>query len=163
MKVVFFLILLVASFYFVEDGFAQVREESSGDSKIHPTIADWQSSSDPESFAASRSLSASEDKIAVYIHLDSEESISSLPQDIDVVSSDENIAVAFVSSSQIDQLAQLDFVERIAPPPIGRNPPIPSLSDDSGEIETISAIIIGVAIAIGIGIFSVKRRRVQHA
>ncbi len=162
MKVVFFLMLLVASFYFVEDGFAQIREESSRDPKIHPTIANWQSSSDPESFAKNNDLSASEDMIAVYIHLDSEESISSLPQDINVVSSDENIAVAFVSSSQIDQLAQLDFVERIALPPIGRNPPIPSL-DDSGDIETISAIIIGVAIAIGIGIFSVKRRRVQHA
>jgi len=112
-----FLVLIFASFYSVNDGFSQTREESFTDSeKIHPTIAEWQSSVEPETFAVSRSLSFSDNKIAVYIHLDSKESISNLPNDVEVLSSDENIVVAYLSSSQINQLAQLDFVERIAPP-----------------------------------------------
>ena len=126
--------------------------------KIHPTIAEWQSSTEPETYALSRSLSFSDNKIAVYIHLDSKESISNLPNDVEVLSSDENIVLAFLSSSQIDQLSQLDFVERIAPPPITRNPPIPSQLEDNTTSMTLT-ITIAVVVAITVAIFAIARTR----
>ena len=136
-----------------------MRDEiHTGSTKIHPTISEWQSSVEPETFAASRSLSFSDNKIAVYIHLDSKESISNLPNDVEVLSSDENIVLAYLSSSQIDQLAQLDFVERIAPPPITRNPPIPFQLDDNTTSMTLT-ITIAVVVAIAVAIFAITRIR----
>jgi len=65
--------------------------------KIHSTIIEWKSSSNQEVYARDNNLIFSDDKIQVYVYLDNAESISNIPQDIDVVDSDDNIAVAFVS------------------------------------------------------------------
>jgi len=124
--------IILISLYNVEYGFSQTREESSSDSekfvkthpelrssqslKIHSLLFEWQSSSTPEVFARNNNLSVSDNKIQVYIYLDSADSIVNIPQDIDVIDSNENIAVAFVSSEQINQLAQLDFVVKISLP-----------------------------------------------
>jgi hypothetical protein len=95
-------------------GFSQTREESSTTlekftktdpdinspelAKIDPIIRQWQTSLDPEKFARDNNLSFSNNKIRVYVYLDTVESISNIPQDIDVEAFDENIVVALVSS-----------------------------------------------------------------
>jgi len=99
--------------FFENERFSQTRSEAT---KVDPLILEWQSSSNPEAFARINNLSFSDDKIAAYIYLDNADSISNIPSEIDVISSDDNIVVAFVSSQQIEQLAQMVFVERIAPP-----------------------------------------------
>ena len=133
MKLIHFILLsiILISLYNVEYGFSQTREESISDSekfvktsdlrsseslKINSLLIEWQSSSTPEVFARNNNLSVSDNKIQVYIYLDSADSIVNIPQDIDVIDSNENIAVAFVSSEQINQLAQLDFVVKISLP-----------------------------------------------
>ena len=89
------------------------------------------------------------------------ESISNIPQDIDVVDSDDNIVVAFVSSEQINQLAQLDFVEKIAPPIQATVSPIPISADDN-QIDDTTLMGVGIVIVIAIiaGIVYSKKRRV---
>ena len=133
------------------------------DPKINSVILEWMSSSSPESFAEDNNLIFSDNKIQVYVYLDSAESISNIPQDIDVVDSDDNIAVAFVSSEQINQLAQLEFVIQIAHPIRATIPPIPISTEDS-EIDNsaLIGIVIGIGIAIAIiaGIVYSKKRRV---
>ncbi len=99
--------------FFENERFSQTRSEAT---KVDHLILEWQSSSNPEAFARTNNLSFSDDKIAVYIYLDNADSISNIPSEIDVISSDDNIVVAFVSSQQIEQLAQMVFVERITPP-----------------------------------------------
>jgi len=99
--------------FFENERFSQTRSEAT---KVDPIILEWQSSSNPEAFARTNNLSFSDDKIAVYIYLDNADSISNISSEIDVISSDDNIVVAFVSSQQIEQLTQMVFVERIAPP-----------------------------------------------
>jgi len=139
------------------------------ESKIHQTLIGWQTSSDPATFATANNLSFSNNKIKVYVYLDSAESISNIPQDIDVVDSNGNIAVALVSSEQIDQLSLLDFVEKIEPPILVQNPPLPiPKSDEVIEGSMSNEIVIGVGIviviAIGVGVFSLRRRKlVQHS
>ena len=133
------------------------------DPKINSIILEWMNSSSPASFAEDNNLIFSDNKIQVYVYLDNAESISNIPQDIDVVDSDDNIAVALVSSEQINQLAQLDFVEQIAPPIRATIPPIPISTEDS-EIDNsaLIGIVIGIGIAIAIiaGIVYSKKRRV---
>ena len=142
MKLIHFILLsiILISLYNVEYGFSQTREESISDSekfvktsdlrsseslKINSLLIEWQSSSTPEVFARNNNLSVSDNKIQVYIYLDSADSIVNIPQDIDVIDSNENIAVAFVSSEQINQLTQLDFVVKISPPIRAIISPIP--------------------------------------
>jgi len=174
--------LLVISIYSVNESFSQGEDFKDPktlidkgsltppvQSKIHQTLTGWQTSSDPATFATANNLSFSNNKIKVYVFLDSAESISNIPQDIDVVDSNGNIAVALVSSEQIDQLSLLDFVEKIEPPIQVQNPPLPIPKSD-GVIEgsMSNEIVIGVgiviAIAIGVGVFSLRRRKlVQHS
>jgi len=167
----------MVSSYFVNEGFSQGMElmdpntiPSKGsltppvDSKIHQTLTEWQASSDPATFAAANNLSFSNNKIEVYVFLDSAESISNIPQDIDVVDSNGNIAVARVSSEQINQLSLLDFVEKIEPPILAQNPPLPTpeednVIDDSMSNEIVIGVGIVIVIAIGVGVFSLRRRR----
>ena len=141
-----------------------VKEISKSDnSKINSVILGWMESSDPNLFAEENSLIFSDNKIQVYVYLDSAESISNIPQGIDVVASDENIAVTFVNSEQINQLAQLDFVEQISPPVKARTPPIPILDqetniDDSNLIGISIVITIVIAIAIGGAVVYSKKK-----
>jgi len=133
------------------------------DPKINSVLLEWMNSSSPASFAEDNNLIFSDDKIQVYVYLDSAESISNIPQDIDVVDSDDNIVVALVSSEQINQLAQLDFVEKIAPPIQATISPIPILpEDDKDDNSALIGIGVGIGIAIAIiaGLVYSKKRRV---
>ena len=171
-----FLVLIFASSYFVNEGFSQTREEATAGTeefiktypelrspelaKIHSQIIEWKSSLNPEAFARDNNLIFSDNKIQVYVYLDSADSIANIPQEISVLDSDDNIVVAFVSSEQINQLAQLDFVVQISPPIEARIPPIPILPEDN-EIDNSVWIGVGIAIAIAIiaGIVYAKKRR----
>ena len=162
--------IILISLYNVEYGFSQTREESSIDSekfvkthpklrssqslKIHSLLFEWQSSSTPEVFARNNNLSVSDNKIQVYIYLDSADSIVNIPQDIDVIDSNENIAVAFVSSEQINQLTQLDFVVKISPPIRASI----SISQNDGN-DNFALIGIGIIIAVIIGVIYSKKRK----
>jgi len=171
-----FLVLIFASSYFVNEGFAQTRDEATTGTeefiktypelrspelaKIHSQLIEWKSSLNPEAFARDNNLIFSDNKIQVYVYLDSADSIVNIPQEISVLDSDDNIVFAFVSSEQINQLAQLDFVVQISPPIQPRIPPTPILQDND---ITDNSVWIGVGIAIAIaiiaGIVYTKRRR----
>jgi len=94
--------------------FEQFRLNSS--SKVHPILIQWQTSENPNEFAKENNLSYKENKIGVYIYLESEEYLSKIPPEINITAFDEKIAVAIVSSAQLDKLEELDFVERVTPP-----------------------------------------------
>jgi len=133
------------------------------DPKINSVILEWMSSSNLKSFAEDNSLIFSDNKIQVYVYLDSANSIANIPQNIDVIGSDDNIVVAFVNSEQINQLAQLDFVEQISPPIRATIPPIP-ISQEGDEIENYALIGIGIVIIVAIivgGVYSMKRKEVK--
>jgi len=85
-------------------------------SKISPKILDVITSSDPILAAKSLGLSYKDNKMPVYIYLDSPESLSSLPPGITVSASDGRIAAAQLTIDEMNQLAQLDSVVRIGTP-----------------------------------------------
>ena len=104
-------------------------------SKIHPTLIQWKISEDPNEFAKQNNLSYSNNKIGVYIYLESAESRIKIPQNITITGSDQKIIVSFVSIEQLDMLEKLDFVERVTLPDFAQNPPIP-------QVETIKPSIV---------------------
>jgi len=139
--------------FYPNDSFAQ-REPTeiiskTDDPKIDSTILEWMTSSNPSSFAAENDLVFSNNKIQVYVFLDTSESISNIPQDIDVLASDDNIVVVLVSSDQINQLSQLEFVEKISPPIKARYPPIPIIQE-STENDRLCWIILGIGLGISV-------------
>jgi len=93
---------------------------SSSKSKIHPLLIQWQLSETPNEFAKENHLTYAENKIGVYIYLESVKSRPKIPPEITVTAFDEKIIVAFVSSKQLDKLKELDFVERVTPPDLAR-------------------------------------------
>ena len=127
--------------------------------KIAELIQQWQASPNPATFALENVLQYSDGKIRVYIYLDSYESVTNLPNDIDFLVSSDNIVVAFLDSQEINQIAKLDFVQRIELPVSGTfDPP---LIADTGSIDeiflySITAIIIA---AVVLGTVFVSRRR----
>ena len=127
--------------------------------KISESIQEWQSSSDPTSFATENNLEYSDGKIRVYIYLDSYESVTNLPNDIDFLVSSDNIVVAFLDSQEINQITKLDFVQRIELPVSGTFGP-PQIADtesiDEIFLYSITAIIIAAVVS---GIVVVSRRR----
>jgi len=132
-------------------------------SKIHPVLIKWQTSENPYEFAIENNLSYKENKVGVYIYLDSVESQSKIPLEINVTAFDDKIVVAFVSSAQLDKLEELDFVERVTPPDRVRFPPIPQI--EIPETQTLEEnqydyfvwIVIGGTVIIIIGIFIKKK------
>lgn len=131
--------------------------------KIDSVIQKWQSSADPVAFAQENNLAYSDVKIRVYIYLDKPESISKLPQEINVTSSADNIVSAYLDSQQITQTAQMDFVQRIGLPILATHPPIPAeISNDNGKSVlseySYYAIIIAVSAIIAGIVFFAKRR-----
>ena len=141
--------------------FEQLRLNSS--SKIHPILTQWQTSENPNEFAKENNLSYKENKVGVYIYLESAESRSKIPPEINVTAFDDKIVVAFVSSAQLDKLEELDFVERVTPPERMRTPPIPQI--ETPEIQTLEEnqydylvwIVIGGIAIITIGILKKKK------
>ena len=141
--------------------FEQFRLNSS--SKVHPILIQWQTSENPNEFAIENNLSYKENKVGVYIYLESAESRSKIPLEINVTAFDDKIVVAFVSSAQLDKLEELDFVERVTPPDRVRIPPIPQI--EIPETQTLEEnqydyfvwIVIGGTVIIIIGIFIKKK------
>jgi len=136
---------------------------SSSSSKIHSILIQWQLSENPNEFAKENNLSYTENKIQVYIYLESAESRSKIPHEITVTAFDEKILVSFVSSGQLDELDNLNFVKRITPPDLARTPPIPQI--EIPESQTLEEnrndyllwLVIGGIVIITIGIF--KKRK----
>lgn len=143
------------------------KYRSTTDSKIHPILIQWQLSENPNEFAKENNLSVDEDKIAVYIYLKSEESRSKFPPEITITGFDEKIVVAFVSSEQMDQLEDLEIVERVMLPDRARTFSIPKIemSEDQttpeDQYDYLAWIVIaGITIFIIITIFK-KRQKSQ--
>ncbi len=139
---------------------------SSSNPKIHSILIQWQLSENPNEFAKENNLSYTENKIGVYIHLESVESRSKIPREITVTAFDEKILAAFVSSEQLDKLEELDFIQRITPPDLARTPPIPQV--EIPEKQTLEEnrndyllwLVIGGIVIIAIGIFR-KRKKLK--
>ncbi len=132
-------------------------EDSNITSKLHPILIQWQAAEDPNEFAKNKNLSYKEDKIKVYIYLESAELRSKLPPEITISSFDEKIVVAFVSSEQLDKLDNLDFVERVMLPVLARTPPIPQIETPETEIPEENGDNYLILITIGgIAIFTIS-------
>ena len=139
---------------------------SPSNSKIHSTLIQWQTSEDPNEFVKENNLSFTENKIGVYIYLESVESRSKIPQEITITAFDEKILVAFVSSEQLDKLANLDFIERVTPPDLARTSSIPqaeipqSQTLEENQYGYLLWLVIVEIVIITIGIFR-KRKRLE--
>jgi len=139
---------------------------SSSNSKIHSILIQWQLSENPNEFAKENNLSYTENKIGVYIYLESVESRSKIPNEITIAASDEKILVAFVSSEQLDKLEELDFIQRITPPDLARTHPIPQVEIPQSQTleenrnDYLLWIVFGGITIIAIGIFR-KRKRLK--
>ncbi len=137
---------------------------SSSSSKIHSILIQWQLSENPNEFAKENNLSYTENKIGVYIYLESVESRSKIPNEITIAASDEKILVAFVSSEQLDKLEELDFIERVTPPDLARTPPIPqvkipeSQTTEENEYDYLLWLVIGGIVIITVGIFKKRKK-----
>ena len=148
----------------LENFSAPIEEfRSSSNTKIHSILIQWQTSENPNEFAKENNLLYTENKIGVYIYLESVESRSKIPHEITIDAFDEKILVAFVSSEQLDTLEELNFIERITPPDLARTPPIPQV--EIPESQTLEEnrndyllwLVIGGFVIITIGIL--KRRK----
>jgi hypothetical protein len=117
----------------------------------------------PNEFAKENNLSYTENKIGVYIYLESVESRSKIPHEITVTAFYEKILVAFVSSEQLDKLEELDFIERVTPPDLARTSSIPqaeipqSQTLEENQYDDLVWIVIAGIVIITIGIF--KKRK----
>jgi len=128
-----YLILLVFfSLLLANNGFADLNSNNQieearliSNSKIHPILLKWQTSENPVEFAKINGLEYRDEKIQVYIYLIDENFLPKLSSDIDVIASDQKIAVAYVSPSQLDEFENLDYVERVTIPDLAINPPLP--------------------------------------
>ena len=143
-----------------ENSLVPIQEfRSSSSSKIHSILIQWQLSENPNEFAKENQLSFAENKIGVYIYLESTESISKIPPDITVTAFDEKTVVAFVSSEQLDELNDLNFVERVTPPDLARTPPIPQVEIPQSQTREENPydypfwLVIGGIVIIAIGLF----------
>jgi len=146
--------------------FSSTFEEfrSSSSSKIDSILIKWQTSENPNEFAKENNLSYKENKIGVYIYLESVESRSKIPNDITITAFDEKILVAFVSSKQLDKLEVLDFIERVTPPDLARTPPIPqvkipeSQTKEENQYDYLLWLVIGGIVVITVGIFRKRKK-----
>ena len=144
----------------------EIRSSSSS-SKIHSILIQWQESEDPQEFAKNNNLSSKGDKVKVYIHLESVESISNIPSEIEVAASDEKIAVAYVTSEQLDKLSELDIVERITLPDLVRIPPIPKVETPKTQPQPedqpnyLIWLVIGGIIIFTLAVLLKKRPQAQ--
>ena len=131
--------------------------------KVDPKITEWQNSANLSQFAIDNNIPYENGKIAIYIYLDNSNSIPNIPSQIEITGSDQNIVVAKVSSEEINQLAQLDFVQKITLPVLVEPPTIPSTIPNDTDYSTILIIgvIIGIIVIVSLVIkFGVQRRKV---
>jgi len=84
--------------------------------KISRHLLEILMSTDPTSAAKRMGTFYQENRLPVYIYLDSEDSISRLPSNIAITGSDEKIAVAKLTLNEMIQLARLSSVMKIGMP-----------------------------------------------
>ena len=149
------------------ENFSSPIEEfrSSSSSKIHSILIKWQTSENPNEFAKENNLLYKENKIGVYIYLESAESLSKIPKEITITAFDEKIVAAFVSSEQLDNLEELDFIERITLPDLARTTipqeEIPqSQTMEENEYDYLLWLVLGGIVIIAIGVFK-KRKKLK--
>ncbi len=128
-------------------------------SKVHSIILQWQSSQNPEKFAKENNLTARDGKISVYIHLNDSQDISNVSDIVNVISSDGNIAVAFVDSENIILLENSQFVRQITLPDIVRNPPIPQVESVENVPISSDYTLVWIVAIIGIGLVIVLYKK----
>ena len=140
----------------------QVISPSSFINKIDSTIILWQVETDQEEFAKNNNISYSNGKIGVYVYLDDQSSISQIPSDVEITATDANIVVAMVTSSQINQLAQIDSVTKISLPKLVTNPIIPKDNFEEVSLKNnfflVVPIVVGVIIITSVSFIIYKRR-----
>ncbi len=83
--------------------------------KIHPHIMKIMSDSDPKTMARTLGTSYEEDKIFVYVYLDSDY-ISNPPNEINIIEQDENVILAKLSMIEIETISDYNSVERVTLP-----------------------------------------------
>ena len=128
--------------------------DNSQTSKIHPILIKWQASENPEKFAQENNLTHKENAIGVYIYLSDKEFQSFISSEVNVMSSYDKTVFAFVTSEQLDELGNLDFVEKITLPDLAQTPPVPkpppqTQIQEDDKIDYFLLIVMGV-IAVGI-------------
>jgi len=84
--------------------------------KIDRSLLEIITSSNPSLAAKNMRTSFQENRLPVYLYVDSQDSIPRLPSNIEVTGSHEKIAVARLTLNEMNQLAQLDSVLRIEMP-----------------------------------------------
>jgi len=157
----FLILLLLVSLFFSNHSFADIDSEENTqrgqtNSKISQILLKWQTSDNPEEFAKANGLLYKDGTIQVYIHVSSEEFLSQISPEINVIASDQKIAAAYVTSEQLDMLENLEYVERVTLPDLAKTPPIPQIvnsdkpqnkeQDDYTQIGIILAVIVAIAI-----------------
>ncbi len=124
------LILIASNF----DAFGQFSSEITSpkasvngtDAKVHPILIKWQNAENLTDFAKYNNLAIKENTVRVYIYLTSQEHLSSIESEVQVISSYKKIVDSYVTSAQINALKDLDYVEKITLPEFAKTPPIPS-------------------------------------
>jgi len=91
------------------------RSPTSEFAKIHPAITQILEHANPKALAKIYGASLENDQLVVYVHL-SDNQVQNKPSDIEILAQDKNIIVSKLSFSQIQSLADLDYVERITLP-----------------------------------------------
>ena len=169
----YFILLFLLWFFFPNNLFANQdsfdnllenpREGIS--SKISPILLKWQSSENKDEFAKTNGLLYREGTIQVYVYLANEEFLSRIKSEINVVASDANIVVAYVSPEQLDTLENLDYVERITTPDLARTPPIPQIvtketiePEEKNDLSIPILVIVIILSSITFSVYLHKKR-----
>lgn len=170
-------LLLMVSFLIPNNVFADLGSENLQDdnlsktSKIQPILLRWQSSENPVDFAKNNGFLYKDDMVQVYIYLTGTEFLSLISSEFNVVSSDQKIAVAYITPEQLEEFEKMDFIEKVTLPDIAKTPPIPQLEtkdenqdnppkDNQGFFEIIIPIITVSIISI-IAIVLLKKKRLK--
>ena len=142
------------------------REQTN--SKISNILLKWQSSENPDEFAKINGLLYKDGTVQIYIHLTDEEFLWEIPPEINVVASDQKIAVTYVTPQQLDIFENLDFVERVSLPDLAITPPIPQIAIPEKIQEekidfTLMIIISILVVIITIFVINLQRKRTKTA
>jgi subtilisin family serine protease len=87
--------------------------------KINNHVLDVITNDNPSEIAKKLKMNFKDGKVTVYVYLNSSQNQKDLPKNIEVISSSDNITVSNVNLQQINQLSQLNFVQRIDIPVSG--------------------------------------------
>jgi len=95
---------------------SSVNMDQNYSKKIHPQIMKIMNNANPNAIARTLGTAVEDDKIPVYIYLNSDY-VSNPPQGIDILAQDENVIVAKLSLTEMETISDLESVERITLPP----------------------------------------------